>query len=83
MLVVIGDNLINPEQIVSIQNVCTHNLSIKDLCVEGEILHETPKIPKRVVIAMSNGDYFTYDAGKEGYAAACKLRDDMLDHLYA
>ena len=67
MLVVIGKNLINPQQIVTIQD---------------QIVPKGSKSPKRIVISLSNGDYFTYDAGGEGYAAACKLRDKMLKGAY-
>lgn len=67
MLKVIGHDLINPHQIATIQQF--------DRAGES-------KNPKRIIISMSNGDNLLYVAGEDGYAAACKLRDEMLDGLY-
>lgn len=63
MLVVIGKDLINPDQIVSMKE---------------SRLPEDMGNKKRIVISTSNGRHFIYDAGEDGYASARALRDIML-----
>ena len=70
MLIVIGKDLINPDQITHI--------------TEGVLdpVHGKTGGAKTINIYMSNRMCLWYVAGKEGYAAACVLRDKMLDGLF-
>ena len=69
MLVVIGNDLINPQQI-------TH-ITEERLSYEAAGKRESAGA-KIINIHMSSGKCLSFTAGGDGYAAACALRDKML-----